>query len=300
MANQKLLRYLAIWSRAIRVRFLLASVIAAANGIAISIWKNNPFDPVYAILTICGVVCLHTSVDLLNDYWDYKRGIDTITTRTKFSGGTGVLPEKLLTPKMVYVTGILFLILGTIIGIYFVTVRGIVILLILIFATLSIYFYSTNIVNAGLAEVFVTVKGAMIVVGSFYVQAGRIDPTAVFVGIIIGLLSACVLLITSFPDYDADKNKGRRTLSVILGKDRASKVLPLIMTLIYSMIVLGVSIKITPSYTLISLLSIPICLRAVIKLIKNYDNQNELVLSMADTVLCSRIVGAVTAASFLL
>ena len=58
--------------------------------------------------TICGVVCLHTSVSFINDYWDYKRGIDTTTPRTKFSGGTGVLPEKLLTPKSVYFTGILF------------------------------------------------------------------------------------------------------------------------------------------------------------------------------------------------
>jgi len=283
MRNQKLLRYLSIWSRAVRIRFLLASIIAVVNGFAISIWKNNPFDPVYAILTICGVVCLHTSVDLLNDYWDYKRGIDTTTTRTKFSGGTGVLPEKLLTPKSVYITGILFLILGSIIGVYFVTVRGIVILLILLFATLSIYFYSTNIVNAGLGEVFVTVKGAMIVLGSFYVQTGIIDPTAFFVGIIIGLLSACVLLVNSFPDYEADKNKGRRTLSVMLGKDRASKVFMLI-----------------PYYALFSLLSLPLSIRAVIRLIKNHDNLNELVLSMADTVLYSRIIGAVTAASFLL
>jgi 1,4-dihydroxy-2-naphthoate polyprenyltransferase len=300
MRNQKLLRYLSVWSRAVRIRFLLASIIAVVNGIAISIWKNNPFDPVYAILTICGVVCLHTSVDLLNDYWDYKRGIDTTTTRTKFSGGTGVLPEKLLTPKSVYITGILFLILGSIIGVYFVTVRGIVILLILLFATLSIYFYSTNIVNAGLGEVFVTVKGAMIVLGSFYVQTGIIDPTAFFVGIIIGLLSACVLLVNSFPDYEADKNKGRRTLSVMLGKDRASKVLPFLITLIYGMIILGVAFMLIPYYALFSLLSLPLSIRAVIRLIKNHDNLNELVLSMADTVLYSRIIGAVTAASFLL
>src|SRR6185503_14761437 len=216
---QKLLRYLSIWSRAVRIRFLLASIIAVVNGFAISIWKNNPFDPVYAILTICGVVCLHTSVDLLNDYWDYKRGIDTTTTRTKFSGGTGVLPEKLLTPKSVYITGILFLILGSIIGVY-----------------------------------FVTVKGAMIVLGSFYVQTGIIDPTAFFVGIIIGLLSACVLLVNSFPDYEADKNKGKRTLSVMLGKDRASKVLPFLITLVYGMIILGVAFMLIPYYALFSLL----------------------------------------------
>jgi 1,4-dihydroxy-2-naphthoate octaprenyltransferase len=106
---------------------------------------------------------LHASVDLLNDYWDHKRGIDSATKRTKFSGGTGVLPENLLTPRTVYIAGIIFLILGASIGAYFVAIRGITIAVILSFAVVAIYFYSTRIVNAGLGELFVAIKGAMIV-----------------------------------------------------------------------------------------------------------------------------------------
>lgn len=85
---------LSSWLRAIRIRFLLASVIAVSNGLAIAYWKFGYIDPLYAVLTYLGVGFLHASVDLLNDYWDHKRGIDSATTRTKFSGGTGVLPEK--------------------------------------------------------------------------------------------------------------------------------------------------------------------------------------------------------------
>ena len=91
-------------------------------------------------LTFAGVISLHASVDLLNDYWDFKRGIDTKTKRTKMSGGTGVLPEGLLKPKSVYIVGIAFLILGAIIGIYFVIIFGITIGLILGFAILSVIF----------------------------------------------------------------------------------------------------------------------------------------------------------------
>ena len=93
------------------------------------------------MLTFAGVISLHASVDLLNDYWDFKRGIDTKTKRTKMSGGTGVLPEGLLKPKSVYLAGIGFLILGAIIGIYFVSIFGITIGLILGFAIISVYFY---------------------------------------------------------------------------------------------------------------------------------------------------------------
>ena len=90
---------------------------------------------------------------------DSLKNINTITKRTKMSGGTGVLPEWLLTPKSVYIVGIAFLILGAIIGIYFVIIFGITIGLILGFAILSVIFYSTKIVNWGLAEVFVTLAG---------------------------------------------------------------------------------------------------------------------------------------------
>ena len=136
---------------------------------------------------MCGVLALHASVDLLNDYWDFKRGIDTKTHRTKMSGGSGVLPEGLLKPAQVYAAGIVSLIIGAAIGMYFVATDGVVIGIILAFAVLSIYFYSTKIVNWGLAEVFVGIKGSMIVIGTYFVQTTDITEQAVLGGIVIGL-----------------------------------------------------------------------------------------------------------------
>ncbi|HET9357755.1 MAG TPA: prenyltransferase, partial [Nitrososphaeraceae archaeon] len=158
------------WLRAIRLKFLLASLFASGNGMALALWRYSSFDLNYAVLTIVGVFSLHASIDLLNDYWDHRRGIDKMTKRTKFSGGSGVIPENLLSPRTVYGAAILFLLAGVLIGCYFVVVRGPIIALILIFAVLSIFFYSSKIVNFGLAELFVGVKGLLIVIGSFYVQ----------------------------------------------------------------------------------------------------------------------------------
>ena len=81
------------WLRVIRVRFLLASVVAVSAGLAIIWWQTGNIALFDAILTMSGVLWLHASVDLLNDYWDFKRGIDTTTQRTKMSGGSGVLPD---------------------------------------------------------------------------------------------------------------------------------------------------------------------------------------------------------------
>ena len=102
---------LSVWLRVIRVRFLLASVIAVSVGLALHWNHSTSIDVFSAGLTFVGVAALHASVDLLNDYWDFKRGIDTATKRTKMSGGTGVLPEGLLKPSSVYRAGLGFLVL---------------------------------------------------------------------------------------------------------------------------------------------------------------------------------------------
>jgi 1,4-dihydroxy-2-naphthoate octaprenyltransferase len=299
-AGKKVL-LLSSWLRAIRIRFLLASVIAVSNGLAIAYWKNATIDPLYAALTYVGVIFLHASVDLLNDYWDHKRGIDSATTRTKFSGGTGVLPEKLLTPRAIYLAGIIFLILGASIGAYFVAIRGITIALILGFAVAAIHFYSTSIVNAGLGELFVAIKGAMIVLGTLYVQYAVIEPAALYVGAIVGILSATVLFVNSFPDYEADKSKGRRTLVIILGKKMASAVFPMFIIVTYAMIAAGILFGFTKIYSLISFASIPFGIKSVLLLRKeDPESLENMVPVMATVVTYSRITGFLLALSFIL
>jgi len=285
------------WLRAIRVRYLLASVIAVSNGIALAFWKNKQIDLSDAILTFVGVICLHASIDLLNDYWDYKRGIDTATRRTKFSGGTGVLPENLLKPANVYFVGLIFLLIGTLIGMYFVVIRGIAIALLLGFAILAVYFYSTSIVNLGLGEAFVAIKGTLIVVGSYYVQTSSIGVGVVFVGIIIGILSASVLFVNSFPDYQADRSRGRRTLVILLGRQRAVKIFPWIILCTYVLIIAGIFLGYLKIYSLASLLSVPFAVRAIKRISKSYQDVEKLVPVMGATVAYSRVTGVVLAAS---
>ncbi len=290
---------LAVWLRVIRVRFLLASIIAVSVGLAINWRQNSTVDPLDAVLTFAGVMALHASVDLLNDYWDYKRGIDTATKRTKMSGGTGVLPEGLLKPSSVYRAGIGFLILGSVIGFYFVLTDGIIIAVILSFAILSIYFYSTKIVDSGLAEFFVAVKGTMIVLGTFFIQSNQITLESILGGIVVGVLSSLVLFIASFPDHDADKSKGRKTLVITVGKKNATYLFWIFPTISYSLIILGISIGIFPILSFITLFSIPLVIKAGLGLKKNFNSVDELVPFMSSALMFSRITGALFVLSFL-
>ena len=291
---------ISVWLRVIRVRFLLASIIAVSVGLALHWSQTGSIDYLDVLLTFAGVLALHASVDLLNDYWDFKRGIDTKTTRTKMSGGTGVLPEGLLKPSSVYRAGVVFLIIGSLIGSYFVITNGILIAIILGFAILSIYFYSTKIVDSGLGEFFVAIKGSMIVMGTFFIQSGEITIESILAGIVIGTLSSLVLFIASFPDHDADKSKGRKTLVIVVGKEKAIKLFWLFPLVSYVIILIGVSVNLFPFLSLISLLSFPLMIKSGLGLQKNYDAIDNLVPFMSSTLQFSRLTGILFALSFLI
>ena len=288
------------WLRAIRVRFLLASVIAVSLGLSLTWWNSGSIDIFQAILTMSGVIALHASVDLLNDYWDFKRGIDTKTKRTSMSGGTGVLPDGLLKPKSVYNAGILFLVIGGLIGGYFVVVHGVVIGVILTFAIISIYFYSTKIVNWGLAEIFVAIKGTLIVMGTYYIQNSDLTDISIMSGIVVGSLSSLVLFVTSFPDHDADKEKGRRTLVILLGRKNATSIYYIFPIVSYGVIIGCVIMSMIPVFCLISLVAIPVAINSIKKLKSSISSEEKIIPAMSSTLLFSRLAGTLFVIGFLI
>ena len=288
------------WLRAIRVRFLLASVIAVSLGLSLTWWNSGSIDIFQAILTMSGVIALHASVDLLNDYWDFKRGIDTKTKRTSMSGGTGVLPDGLLKPKSVYNAGILFLVIGGLIGGYFVVLHGVVIGVILTFAIISIYFYSTKIVNWGLAEIFVVIKGTLIVMGTYYIQNSDLTDISIMSGIVVGSLSSLVLFVTSFPDHDADKEKGRRTLVILLGRKNATSIYYIFPIVSYGVIIGCVIMSMIPVFCLISLVAIPVAINSIKKLKSSISSEEKIIPAMSSTLLFSRLAGTLFVIGFLI
>ena len=284
-----------IWLRAIRIKFLLSSVISATLGGIIALYSYNDVNVFDLLLVIIGVMALHASVDLLNDYRDYRRGIDTKTRRTGMSGGTGVLPEGLLLPGTVYRAGLLCLLAGGAVGAYYIYTHGVIIGIILGFAILSIYFYSTKIVDWGLGETFVGIKGALIVLGSYYIQTAQLDELSALAGAAAGSLSAFVLYMTSFPDHDADKSGGRKTLVIRLGPASAARLYAIFPVLFAAIVIYGVYSSIFPTYCLLSLSGMPLGLMAGRNL--NRDSA-EPVRQMRYALVYSRISGVLLIVGF--
>src|SRR4030042_5008663 len=96
---------LKVWFAETRPQFLLLSVVLAflANAVA---WNDGYFHLGHALLAFLGLLLCHIGVNVLNDYFDYRSGIDLKTRRTPFSGGSGILPAGLLGARSVYLFGV--------------------------------------------------------------------------------------------------------------------------------------------------------------------------------------------------
>jgi 1,4-dihydroxy-2-naphthoate octaprenyltransferase len=241
-------------------------------GTSVAIYEGY-FNLTYFLLALIGLLLLHISVNILNDYFDFKSGIDMETKRTPFSGGSGILPAGLLKPSSVYKFGVVCLLSGLLIGAFFMIVRGLLLLPIIVIGAISVYFYTTHLAKYMVGELFAGLgMGALPVLGAYFVQSGGYTPLAVVASIPPFILTHNLLFLNEFPDVEPDKKGGRKNLVMVLGKKRASKVYSILTIAVYCWIFVWIGMGVIPLPTLISLITAPIAIKAINGSLKNYSD----------------------------
>ncbi len=274
---------LKIWFLETRPHFLLLSVVLAFLGTSIA-WYDGFFHLVYAVLAFLGLLLTHISVNVLNDYFDYKSGVDLATKRTPFSGGSGILPPALLKPRQVFWFGLVSFLLAIPIGVYFVIVRGWALLPLLLAAAVYILFYTPFILKTRLPEWAAGLGlGTLPVLGAYFVQAGEYTIPAVIAAIPSGILVHNLLLLNEFPDVEADRKAGRKTMPIVLGKERASIAYSVLTVMVYLWTIGGVVARQMPVFSLIALLTIPFAIKAI-RGARKHQDMAKLVPAMASNV----------------
>jgi 1,4-dihydroxy-2-naphthoate octaprenyltransferase len=291
---------LKIWFLETRPQFLLLSVVLVLLGTAIA-WYEGYFDLLKFVLTMIGLVLAHSSVNILNDYFDYKSGIDLETNRTPFSGGSGILPAGLLKPKGVYIYGLGCLFAAFLIGIYLTFISGWKLLPLILLGGPVIYFYTSHLTKWLVGELWAGLGlGILPVLGTYFVQTGRYSLEAFVASLAPGFLTANLLFLNEFPDFEADKKGGRHHLVIILGLRNASRLYAGFVVVTYICIIVGVVFKLMPPLTIIGILPICFAYTAVKVTLKHYDNVQELLPALKANVLSILATDAFLALGYLI
>jgi len=276
---------LKIWLLETRPQFLLLSVVLAFLGTSIA-WHDSAFHLGYALLAFIGLLLCHISVNVLNDYFDYRSGIDLEAKRTPFSGGSGILPPARLKPTQVFWFGLISFLLAIPIGVYFVITRGWLLLPLLLVGAICILLYTPFLAKLGWPEWAPGLgMGTLPVLGFYFVQTATYTIPAVIASIPSGILVHNLLLLNEFPDVEADKKGGRKTLPIVMGKARASVLYSILTVVVYFWIIGAVVLGLMPIFSLIALLTFPFAIKAIQGTLRHREELSELVPAMSNNVL---------------
>jgi len=276
---------LKLWFLETRPQFLTLSVVLAFLGTSIAWYYDGHFHLGYALLAGFGLLLTHISVNTLNDYFDYRSGVDLATKRTPFSGGSGMLPAALLTPKQVFWLGMSSFLIAVVIGVFFLLTRGWLLAPLLLLAAVCVLFYTPLILKMPWPEWAAGLGlGTLPILGLYFVQTAHYTWHAVIAAVPSGILVHNLLLLNEFPDTEADVVAGRRTLPIIMGGARASLVYSVFTIAVYLWIVGWVIAGVMPVFCLISLLTLPFALKAI-KGSRKHQDTTQLIPAMASNVL---------------
>lgn len=212
----------------------ITSVASMAIGAALAV-RDGGFSWYWLLVMGLAMFCMEVAKNAWGDVYDYDSGTDQAVKpedRTDFSGGKRVLVDNILTRNQTWAIAGLFTLAGLALGAMMVFLREPSIFWLGTVALVLGWSYHgppMQLAYRGLGELDVVLcYGPLIAMATYALLTHSYHLDVIWASIPLGLFIAAFLWVNEFPDYEADQSVGKNNLVVRLGKQRASRVLPLI------------------------------------------------------------------------
>jgi 1,4-dihydroxy-2-naphthoate octaprenyltransferase len=273
-----------IWSQQIRAPFLILPLVLVFLGFAAA-HRDGFIHWGHGLLLLLGVVLAHISVNLFNELSDYRTKIDAYTTRTPFSGGSGMMQAGCTSPASVAWVAYSTLAVAAVIGVYFCFVSGWFILIFMIAGALAIRYYTSHFARWLVGEFIAGLAlGSFVVLGVYYALAGRLTLAVAWISIPPGILTTLLLFLNEFPDVEADEKGGRRHLVIAFGRRRSARIYVACLVVMYTVILASPFIRGIPTMVLLGMITLPLAVKASILVLRHYDDTQRLIPALGMNV----------------
>ncbi|WP_371189110.1 prenyltransferase [Thalassotalea maritima] len=268
--------------KSMRLPFVSLSVLCVLVAFSLAHYHHVELELVDMLIITVGAVAAHIAVNTLNEYQDYRSGLDFHTNKTPFSGGSGALIAYPLADKWVLIMTALSLVICVLIGGYFVYKQGwyIVPFGVIGIAIIVLYTRYLNshpllcLIAPGLAF------GGLMFIASNLLLTGSVSLASLLLASIISLLVSNILLLNQFPDADIDKQFGRNHVVIAYGEQKALTIYMCFWLLAVSLLVISVVMAVLPTMMLLTLLPLAIGIR-IFNGVRRADSQQKLVICLA-------------------
>ena len=235
------MKQILLWLRIIRPQTLFASLCPVLVGLMVAhtlIHQSSSFAHLTAVLTASCALALQILSNLINDYYDYRRGTD----KQGRVGFKRALAEGTVTERAMRTACCIALAISILLGATLCWIGGWTIVAIGLTAILFAWLYTAtpySLSYLGIADIFVFLYyGVIATWGTVWLQYKATGLTfdlsqmkPIYAGAVCGLISMCVLFINNIRDIDDDRLVGKHTLPVRVGKPAALGLLGVIVML---------------------------------------------------------------------
>jgi 1,4-dihydroxy-2-naphthoate octaprenyltransferase len=239
-----------------------ASVIPVLAGAALA-YVDGGFSLAPFVAALAGAVLLHSGTNIVNEVYDVRQGIDTITSPR----ASHAIVKGRLTEHSALITAAIAFALAVVVGVYLVALRGPAIVVLGLLGLVGGWGYTAPPLQykyraLGVPLVFL-LMGPLMVVGTYFAVTGQWSLDALILSVPVGLLVAAILHGNEWRDISEDTRAGIVTLSSRLGKDWAHYGYVALVLGAYVTLGLSVAFRLLPPATLLAILSLPFLAQVV-------------------------------------
>lgn len=251
----------AYW-RMIRPHTLTASFIPVLLGTFVVLNQTTLKWGLFLAMLVASVL-IQIATNLFNEYYDYKRGLD----HEGSIGIGGSIVRDGFTPNQVLGIALGMYGVAAVLGLYIASATSWHLLWVGVVSMLVGYLYTGGpypIAYTPFGELVAGLFMGYIIIGiSGYIQLGTVTTPLLLVSFPMALLIGAILLANNIRDLDNDKQNGRKTIACLVGHRRAVYVLiAFFVGALLGIVVAVLAYGVTP-WVLLSLLTIPMMIRAV-------------------------------------
>ena len=248
-----------------------ASIAPVLFGATYALGYESKFSILKFILFLLACLLIQAATNLFNEYYDYKHGLDKVDSE----GISGSIVKGNLSPKEVMVGALVLYALAFVFGLILTFMTSVYVLLVGLVCMLAGYFYTGGkypIAYSPFGEVVSGFfMGTIIIALSFYFQTGYVNADIIVVSLPLFIMIGAILLANNIRDLDNDKESGRRTYAILVGRNNAIKTMAISFIVVYLLNVLFIVTKYASWWNLLVFVTIPLA----IKIIKGFSANND-------------------------
>lgn len=250
-----------VWWKLTRPHTLTAAFIPVLLGTALALPLVKINIPLLIAVLVASLL-IQSATNMFNEYYDFKRGLDNEHS----VGIGGAIVRHGVKPKTVLNIAFILFAISLLIGIYICWNTTWWLAFIGLISMAIAYLYNGGpipIAYTPFGEIFAGFfMGVLIILISFYIQTGTVTSTSVLISIPISILVGAILLSNNIRDLDGDKENGRKTLAILLGRKNAIFLLASMFITSYVWVFVLILLKILSPWLAIVLLSVPKAVQA--------------------------------------